>query len=200
MRNINLKDIEKALGFELTELQKKVICVPDDEFMKLKAPEGRRNYTTTAAALRLLFSDGDTVIDLAKFAPGGESVKDGADGVTDIKDLMLVSSCANYSGDFSYRRRYIFFCKTVLELYNKLWCAGIPVRDLVYSGREMGILANPENHFNKKSNDLSFKVYVDTSELTALEKTLDRLTEKALRLQNILSGMSVNEGQSDQTR
>lgn len=33
--------------------------------------------------------------------------------------------------------------------------------------------------------------------LDKTEKALDRLTEKAQRLQNILSGLNINEGQSD---
>ena len=192
MRCNDLEKIEKALGFKLTELQKKVICAPDEEFFKMKAPEGRLNYTTTAAALRLLFSEGDTVIDLIKYMPGKnnrseDGVIDGGDP-TDLHNFVIVSSCAGYSGDYSDRRRYSIFCHTVMKLYNQLRFARIDVRDVSFSRHK------------KHKCEYSMMVEIDTSSLTKLEQTIDRLTEKAERLSNLLSGLSVNEGQSNQTR
>lgn len=51
--------------------------------------------------------------------------------------------------------------------------------------------------YKKQKNDYSIAFERDTSSLKELEQTIDRLTEKAERLSNILSGLSVNEGQSD---
>lgn len=194
MRCNDLEKIEKALGFKLTELQKKVICAPDEEFFKMKAPEGRLNYTTTAAALRLLFSEGDTVIDLIKYMPGKnnrseDGVIDGGDHLTDLQKFMIVSSCAGYSGDYSNRLRYSsIFCHTVMKLYNLLWSAGIDVREVTFSWHK------------KQKCEYSKTFKTDTSSLTELEQTIDRLTEKAEKLSNILSGLNANERQSNQTR
>lgn len=189
MRCNSLEEIEKALGFKLTELQKKVICAPIGEFLEMKAPEGRLNYTTTAAALRLLFSEGNTVIDLIKYMPGKNNrFEDGViddDDLTDLRNFMIVSSCAGYSGDYIDRLRYSLFCKTVVNLYNKLWSAGVDVREVTF-GR-----------YKKQKNDYSIAVKVDISLLKELEQTIDRLTKKAESLSNILSGLSANEGQSN---
>ena len=189
MRCNSLEEIEKALGFKLTELQKKVICAPFEEFLEMKAPKGRLNYTTTAAALRLLFSEGDTVIDLIKYMPGKNNrFEDGViddDDLTDLRNFMIVSSCAGYSGDYIDRLRYSLFCKTVVNLYNKLWSAGVDVREVTF-GR-----------YKKQKNDYSIAVKVDISSLKELEQTIDRLTKKAESLSNILSGLSANEGQSN---
>lgn len=189
MRCNSLEEIEKALGFKLTDLQKKVICAPFEEFFEMKAPEGRLNYTTTAAALRLLLSEGDTVIDLMKYKPGKENrTEDGVindNDFTDLNNFILVSSCTGYSGDYNSRNRYNLFCYTVMKLYDLLWSSGIDVRGVTF-GR-----------YKKQKNDYSIAVKADTSSLKELEQTIDRLTKKAERLSNILSGLSVNEGQSN---
>ena len=189
MRCNDLEKIEKALGFKLTELQKKVICAPIEEFLEMKAPEGRLNYTTTAAALRLLLSDGNTVIDLMKYKPGKNNrFEDGVIddyGFTDLHDFMIVSSCAGYSGDYSNRLRYRMFCHTVMKLYNLLWLAGIDVREVTFSWHK------------KQKCEYSMTSKIDTSSLTELEQTIDRLIEKAEKLSNILSGLNIDEGQSN---
>lgn len=189
MRCNSLEEIEKALGFELTDLQKKVICAPIEEFLEMKAPEGRLNYTTTAAALRLLFSEGDTVIDLMKYMPGKNNrFEDGViddDDFTDLRNFMIVNSCAGYSGDYSDRFRYSVFCHTVMNLYNKLWSAKIDVREVTFGRRK------------KHNSDYFITFKTDTSSLKELEQIIDRLTKKAERLSNILSGLSINEGQSN---
>lgn len=191
MRNIDFGKIEEALGFELTGLQKEVICASDEEFLKMRAPEGRLNYTTTAAALRLLLSEGDTVIDLTEFVPGTHTATlSGAK----IKDFMLVSACAGYSGDYKNRRRYLFaFCDTVLKFYNRLWNAGIPVRNVTYGFRDKGIQPASDRRSGTK-NEYTLRVCVDKSELNELEKALDRLTEKAQRLAELLKGLSNIDG------
>lgn len=172
MRNNSLEKIESALGFKLTDLQKKVICAPDDEFLDMKAPEGRLNYTTTAAALRLLLSEGNTVIDLMKYTPFSGDFPDGDRGIN-IKDYMLVSSCAGYSGDYTCKRRYFIFCDTVCKLYNNLWSAGINLRDVKYRRMPLTII-------EKKSPD----EYLISS-LEELKYTLDELIEKMERLNKL---------------
>lgn len=169
MKKYDLKDVEKALGFELTALQKQVITASMDEFLKMVAPEGRKNFTTSAAVLRLLLSEGDT-IDLLKFSPG--NLHDGTAAAE--KNFFDVSSCAGYSGDYDNKKRYYMFCETVMDFYNRLWCAGIDPRPVTFINR------------NKKQNYL-YEVKFDTSGLTRLENIIDRLIEKTEKLQkNIL--------------
>lgn len=177
MRDNSLEKIESALGFKLTELQKKVICAPDDEFFNMKAPEGRLNYITTAAALRLLLSEGNAVIDLIKYMPGKNNrFEDGViddDDLTDLRNFMIVSSCAGYSGDYIDRLRYSLFCNTVVNLYNKLWSAGVDVREVTF-GR----------HKKQKCDySIAFK------SLKELEQTIDRLTKKVERLNKLKNNL-----------
>lgn len=181
MRNNSLEKIESALGFKLTDLQKKVICAPDDEFLDMKAPEGRLNYTTTSAALRLLLSEGDTVIDLMKYTPpqNGHSIWDKLISSTDTRDYMLVSSCAGYSGDYTCKRRYFIFCDTVCKLYNNLWSAGINLRDVKYRRMPLTII-------EKKSPDgYLISSLEETHSFEELKYTLDELIEKMERLNKL---------------
>lgn len=131
----DLEKIEKALGFELTTLQKQVITAPDEEFEEMVAPEGRLNYTTTAAALRVLLSNGPTLhiendIDNRTFRLKEKSYW------TLSKDCQFIINCAVYAGDYPDENRFYFFMKVLWDLSEKFFQADIPYRGVCFGHRE----------------------------------------------------------------
>lgn len=127
----DLDKIEKALGFTLTTFQKQVITAPDDVFAEMKAPEGRRNYTTTAAVLRILLSKGKLLIlgddiDNRDFTAKHKRYFDFS------KDGKFVIDCAVFAGDYPDKYRFQLFMRTLIRLSNLFFVSDIPYREFSF--------------------------------------------------------------------
>lgn len=115
MRKFDINEVEKILGFKLTDEQKCIIfCKDFDSWDNGK----RKTGLTTAAALRLLFSDGDTLHSCF------------------FDDFAELNKYAAVSGDNvgnCYRGRFRFFMDMVIDLGRKLSSAGIDVREIYHN-------------------------------------------------------------------
>lgn len=133
MKKISFEKIEMALAVTLSKVQKEIITEPYRSFCK-RSPsiaEFRSREVETAAILRLILSEGDSCIDLDLI---GRELTDGTG--TDPADIDLVRACAwLHSQALSDRKRYQGFCLETIRLGQKLFNAGVEVRDICYKGR-----------------------------------------------------------------
>ena len=168
--NVSFEEIEKALGFQLNAEQKVVLTVPLGVLWDREAPTERCTGSSTAAALRILLSEGDDILYMERFYPDilhyhiFETTKD---------DAFLVKCCSRYARDDKTKARFQCFANRVIELGQKLSSAGINVRPVTFCNR------CSTNRLEKPSRQtLKLGIDVDTSALTALETILDRLAQK----------------------
>lgn len=115
MRKFDINEVEKILGFKLTDEQRCIIFC--GHFDSWDTGE-RRTGLTTAAALRLLFSDGDAL------------------RAHHHNDSELLKKYAALSGDNIGHRlsgRFRFFMDMVIDLGRKLSSAGIDVREIYHN-------------------------------------------------------------------
>lgn len=174
MRNVNIKDVEKALGFSLNEEQMEVLDADVHELIRMSAPKERCTGSTTAAVLRVLLSDGENPVELC--CPQTDSRNNTR------TDHMLLLACSNYSDDTS-RRKYDVFCRKIIELGQRLTEAGIDVRECSYgkSSTKLSI-----NHACKKPFVYEAKLDLDTSEA---DEKLNKLTQDIERLNKAVEEM-----------
>lgn len=128
---MDIEKIQRVLGFELTSLQKQVITAPEEEFRKMTAPEGRLNYTTTAAVLRILLSDGDPLyvandFDVRTQLPKHYVYEDFS------KDAKFIIDCAVYSGDYPSTGKFRFFLQLLKRLSDTFFQYAIPFRAVCF--------------------------------------------------------------------
>lgn len=133
---MDIEKIQRVLGFELTPLQKQVITAPEEEFRTMTAPEGRLNYTTTAAVLRILLSDGDTLyvandFDKRTFLPKYHVYEDFS------KDAKFIIDCAVYSGDYPAKGKFQGFMHMLKELSDTFFQYAIPYRAVCFLAEDM---------------------------------------------------------------
>ena len=167
MRNVNIKDVEKALGFSLNDEQMEVLDASVWELIRMNAPKERCTGSTTAAALRVLLSQGNNTVELC--CPQTDNKNNTP------ADHMLLLACSNYSDDTD-RRKYKVFCREIIELGQRLTEAGIDVRECSYgkSSTKLSI-----NHACKKPFVYEAKLDLDTSEA---DEKLNKLTQDIERL------------------
>lgn len=178
MRNVNIEEVEKALGFSLNEEQKRVLDAEVYELMDMKAPKERCTGSTTAAVLRVLLSDGENPVELRCPQTDGRN--------NTCADHMLLLACSAYSDDTN-RRKYDGFCRKIIEVGQKLTEAGIDVRPCSYgkSSTKLSI-----NHACKKPLVYEAKLDLDTSEadekLKKLTQDIERLNKAAEEMRDKL--------------
>lgn len=170
--NVSFEEIEKALGFQLNAEQKVVLTVPLGVLWDREAPTERCTGSSTAAALRILLSEGDGTLEVERFYP--DILHDRPFYENSANDTFLVKCCSHYARDDKTKARFQCFANRVIELGQKLSSAGINVRPVTFCNR------CSTNRLEKPSRQtLKLGIDVDTSALTALETILDRLTQKA---------------------
>lgn len=182
--NVSFEEIEKALGFQLNAEQKAVLTVPLGVLWDMEAPTERCTGSSTAAALKILLSEGDDILYMERLSPdilyGHHFYENSAN------DTFLVKCCSRYARDDKTKSRFQCFANRVIELSHKLTSAGINVRPVTFCNR------CSTNRLEKTSRQtLQLGIDVDTSALTALETILDRLAQKAKDLNEQLQKLNI---------
>lgn len=168
MRKFDINEVEKILGFKLTDEQKCIIfCKDFDSWDNGK----RKTGLTTAAALRLLFSDGYTLHSCF------------------FDDFAELNKYAAVSGDNvgnCYRGRFSFFMKMVINLGNKLSAAGIDIRKIVYNGKKTIVKQPKLHHEILETEDISVRDTI-LQQYHILKNYQEKLIENQTYLSHILA-------------
>lgn len=167
--NLSFEKLEDVLGFCLKDEQKKVLNTPAIFLWDMEATIERCTGSTTAAVLKLLLDEGKTPI----FLPNSLNQL----CCLPEDDFFIVKACCHYSGDDKKRVRYFSFCDYTIKIGQKLSAAGINVREIWWNGHCT---------INLTKTDIELTAGADITELVKLEETIDRLTQKAIHLNEIL--------------